>query len=88
VVTATLHAVMTLHEDPPPIDDTESVRNQHDALSRLGIYLREFDSELADVFLVGVLAQAIVDVALRELRSRRGNEDRLTLAFEPVEVAP
>ena len=50
IVTATLHTVMTMHDNPPPIDDTTSIRNQHDALSKLAIYLRAFDDELADVF--------------------------------------
>jgi uncharacterized membrane protein YccC len=49
-VTATLHTVMTIHENPPPIDDIASIRNQHDALCKLAIYLRAFDAELADVY--------------------------------------
>jgi hypothetical protein len=50
IVTATLHTVMTMHDNPPPVDDTVSIRNQHEALSKLAIYLRAFDDELADVF--------------------------------------
>jgi hypothetical protein len=50
IVTARLHTIMTIHENPPPIDDTASIRNQHDALSQLAVFLRAFDGELAHVF--------------------------------------
>jgi hypothetical protein len=51
IVTATVHTVMTMHENPAPnIDDIASIRNQHDAFSKLAIYLRAFDAELADVY--------------------------------------
>jgi hypothetical protein len=51
IVTARLHTIMTIHENPPPrIEDITSIRNQRDALSQLAIHLRAFDAELADVF--------------------------------------
>ena len=37
-------------ENPPPIPFHEIVMNQHGALSKLAIYLRAFDDELADVY--------------------------------------
>jgi hypothetical protein len=38
IVTARLHTIMTIHENAPPIDDTASIRNQHDALSQLAVF--------------------------------------------------
>jgi hypothetical protein len=51
-VTATLHTIVTIHDHPPPIDAIENIRNQYATLTKLGIYLRAFDEELADVFLL------------------------------------
>jgi hypothetical protein len=50
MVTATLHTVSNIYDNPPPISFHELVGNQHDALSKLSIYLRGFDDELADVY--------------------------------------
>jgi hypothetical protein len=52
IVTATLHTIVTIHDHPPPIDAIENIRNQYATLTKLGIYLRAFDEELADVFLL------------------------------------
>jgi hypothetical protein len=48
--TATLHTVSNIYENPPPIPFYELVGNQRGALSKLSIYLRGFDDELADVY--------------------------------------
>jgi hypothetical protein len=55
IVTTTLHTVMTIHDNSPsPIEDERahiaSIRNQHDLLSKLAVYLRAFDDGLADVY--------------------------------------
>jgi small-conductance mechanosensitive channel len=51
IVTSTLHTVTNIYDHPPPIDDLQVIRNQHETLSKLALYLRAFDDELADVFL-------------------------------------
>jgi hypothetical protein len=50
VVTSTLHTVMNVYFNPPPIPDLTLITNQHDTMSKFAIYLRAFDGELADVY--------------------------------------
>jgi hypothetical protein len=50
IVTSTLNTVSNIYDNPPPIPFHELVMNQHGALSKLAIYLRAFDDELADVY--------------------------------------
>jgi hypothetical protein len=51
VVTSTLHTVMNIYENPPPtIGNLGLAVNQRDALTKFAIYLRAFDTELADVY--------------------------------------
>jgi hypothetical protein len=50
MITSTLHTVSTIYDNPPPILFFEMVHNQHGALSKLAVYLRNFDKELADVY--------------------------------------
>jgi hypothetical protein len=50
MVTATLHTVTNVYDNPPPIPFDELINNQHHALSQLSVYLRRFDDELADVY--------------------------------------
>lgn len=50
MITATLHTVSNIYDNPPPIPFFELVGNQRGALSRLSAYLRGFDQELADIY--------------------------------------
>lgn len=50
VVTSMLNTISNIYDHPPPIPFYELVKNQHEALSKLAIYLRAFDEELADVY--------------------------------------
>jgi hypothetical protein len=50
MITATLHTVSSIYDNPPPIPFAELVGNQHGALSKLAIYLRNFDEDLANVY--------------------------------------
>jgi hypothetical protein len=50
MITATLHSVLNIYFNPPPIHFFELVGNQHSALSRLSVYLRGFDQELAEIY--------------------------------------
>jgi hypothetical protein len=50
VVTATLHTVANIFDNPPPISFNELAGNQRAALSKFSIYLRAFDEELADIY--------------------------------------
>jgi len=50
IVTSTLHTVVTISDNPPPIEAIRSIGNQHETLKKLSHYLRAFDPELADVF--------------------------------------
>jgi hypothetical protein len=50
-VTATLHTVSNIYEEPPPrISFDELVSNQRATLLDFSIYLRAFDDELADIY--------------------------------------
>jgi hypothetical protein len=51
IITATLHTVLTINEHRPPITDIRFFQNQRDALSNLAIYLKAFDTDLADVYI-------------------------------------
>jgi hypothetical protein len=42
--------VSTIYDNPPPILFFEMLHNQHGALSKLAVYLRNFDEKLADVY--------------------------------------
>jgi hypothetical protein len=50
MITSTLHTVSNIYDNPPPIHFAELIHNQHGALCKLAVYLRNFDEELADVF--------------------------------------
>jgi hypothetical protein len=50
MITSTLHTVSNIYDNPPPILFLELVSNQRVALSKLAVYLRNFDEDLADVF--------------------------------------
>jgi hypothetical protein len=50
MITATLHTVSNIYFNPPPIHFSELVGNQRSTLSKLSVYLRGFDGELADIY--------------------------------------
>jgi hypothetical protein len=50
VVTSTLHTVMNIYDNKPPIPDLVLIRNQHETMSQFATYLRAFDAELADIY--------------------------------------
>jgi len=50
IITSTLHTVVNVYDNPPPIHYLELVSNQHRTMSRFAKYLLAFDTELAKIY--------------------------------------
>jgi hypothetical protein len=49
LVTATLHTISNIFDNPPPITFNEMIGNQRETLTDFSTYLRALDGELADI---------------------------------------